>query len=347
MRLVETTMKMRNAFLLVLAIALAGSLAAAPRDLNIYWLDMEGGASTLLVGPTGESLLIDTGIPDEQEVKRIADLATNVAHLKKLDYVLITHYHGDHVGGVPALSKMIPIGRYLDHGDLTLETEKPNQMKVWNAYKAVADGNRTTLKPGDTIPIKGVHIMVVSAAGEAITKPINGGGPNPFCKDAQQKAPDHDPENGSSVGVLVKYGAFRFVDLGDLPWYQEQLLACPVNMLGHVDIYQTTHHGLERSGSPQLVWALKPRVAVMNNGPTRGDAPTFETLRKSPDFEDLWQIHLAVKLDRGIQTGDQMIANVDASPDCKGNWIRATVKPNGDYTVTNSRNDFSKSYKPR
>jgi len=338
---------MRNVFVLAAVLLLSCSLAAAPKDLNIYWLDMEGGASTFIVGPSGESLLIDTGIPDEQEVKRIYDLVTNVAHLKKIDYVLITHYHGDHVGGVPALSKMIPIGRYLDHGDLTLETEKPRQMKVWNDYKAIADGNRTTLKPGDTIPIKGVHITVVSAAGEAITKPINGGGPNAFCKDAPQKGPDQDPENGSSVGTLLTYGKFRFLDLGDLPWYQEQLLACPVNMLGHVDLYQTTHHGLERSGSPQLVWALKPRVAVMNNGPTRGDAPTFATLKKSPDFEDLWQIHLALKLDRGIQTDDKMIANLDATEQCKGNWIRATVKPNGDYTVTNSRNNFSKSYTPR
>ena len=263
-------MTMRNVVVLAAVLVLGCSLAAASRELNIYWLDMEGGASTLIVAPSGESLLIDTGIPDEQEVKRIADLATNVAHLKKLDYVLITHYHGDHVGGVPALSRMIPIGRYLDHGDLTLETEKPRQMKFWNDYKAVADGNRTILKAGDTIPLKGVHIDVVSAAGEAITKPINGGGPNPFCTGAQQKKPDQDPENGSSVGTLLTYGKFRFLDLGDLPWFQEQLLACPVNLLGHVDIYQTTHHGLERSGSPQLVWALQPRVAVMNNGPDPG-----------------------------------------------------------------------------
>jgi beta-lactamase superfamily II metal-dependent hydrolase len=342
------TKKMRNVLALAAVLAFACALAAAPKELNIYWLDMEGGASTLIVAPSGESLLIDTGIPDEQEVKRIADLATNVAHLKKLDYVLITHYHGDHVGGVPALSKMIPIGRYLDHGDLTLETEKPRQMKVWNDYQAIANGNRTTLKPGDAIPLKGVRITVVSSAGVAITKPINGGGgPNPLCTDALQKKPDQDPENGSSVGTLLTYGKFRFLDLGDLPWYQEQLLACPVNLLGHVDIYQTTHHGLERSGSPQLVWALHPRVAVMNNGPTRGDAVTFQTLKKSADLEDLWQIHLALKQDRAIQTSDDMIANLDASDQCKGNWIRATVKPDGTYTVTNSRNNFTKTYTAR
>jgi competence protein ComEC len=342
-------MTMRNAFVLAAVLVFSCSLAAASRDLNIYWVDMEGGAATLIVGPSGESLLIDTGIPEEREVKRIYDVATHVAHLKKLDYVLITHYHGDHVGGLPALSKMIPIGRYLDHGDLTLETEKPNQMKLWNAYKAVADGNRTTLNPGDRIPIKGVHITVVSAAGKTITKPINGGGPNEaLCKDAPQKGPDQDPENGSSVGTMLTYGKFRFVDLGDLPWFQEQQLACPVNMLGTVDVYQTTHHGLARSGSPQLVWALRPRVAVMNDGPGHGgDESTFQTLRKSPDFEDLWQMHFAVKADQGIQSDEKMIANLEPSEECKGNWIRVTVKSNGNYTVTNSRNNFSKSYMPR
>jgi beta-lactamase superfamily II metal-dependent hydrolase len=340
---------MKNLFIFAAILFLGSATGAVSRELNIYWIDMDGGAATLIVGPSGDSLLIDTGIPEQKQVQRIHDVATDVAHLKKLDYVLITHYHGDHVGGVPGLSKLIPIGRYLDHGDLTLETEKPNQMKLWNEYKAVADGNRTTLKPGDTIPIRGVHITVVSAAGEAITKPINGGGPNPYCKDAPQKGPDHDPENGSSVGTLLTYGKFRFVDLGDLPWYQEQLLACPVNMLGTVDVYQTTHHGLERSGSPQIVWALKPRVAVMNDGPGHGGDPaTFETLRKSPEFEDLWQIHFAPKTDKALQSDEKMIANMGTSvEECKGNWIRVTVKPNGEYTVTNGRNNFSKSYMSR
>jgi hypothetical protein len=118
-------------------------------------------------------------------------------------------------------------------------------------------------------------------------------------------------------------------------------------MIGTVDVYQTTHHGAERSGSPQLVWALKPRTAVMNNGPNRGDRATFQTLRKSPDLEDLWQMHFALKEDKGIQTDEKMIANLEPTEECKGNWIRVTVKPNGNYTVTNSRNNFSKSYTPR
>jgi competence protein ComEC len=343
------TVTMKNVFALFAALLFAGSLAAASKDLNIYWIDMEGGACTLIVAPSGESLLIDTGIPEDRVVRRIADVATNVAHLKKIDYVLTTHYHGDHVGGLPGLSKLIPIGRYLDHGDLTLETEKPNMMKLWNAYKAVAGDNRTTLHAGDSIPLKGVKITVVSAAGQAITKPINGGGPNEaLCKGAQLKDPDQDPENGSSVGILLKYGPFRFIDLGDLPWYQEQQLACPQNMLGTVDVYQTTHHGLARSGSPQLVWALKPRVAVMNDGPGHGgDESTFQTLRKSPDFEDLWQMHFAPKTDKTLQSDEKLIANMDPVETCKGNWVHLTVKSNGHYTITNGRNNFTKRYTSR
>lgn len=326
-------------------------ISAAPKELNIYLVDVEGGGGTLIVGPTGESLLIDTGIPgaEGRDPKRIHDLAVNVAHLKKIDYLLITHYHGDHIGGAPELSKLMPVGRYLDHGELTLETEKPAMIQLWNNYKAVAGDNRAILQPGDKIPLKGVNITVVSAAGKAITKPLKGGGPNQaLCQDAQQKPPDMDPENGSSVGIVLSYGPFRFVDLGDLPWLQEQQLACPVNMIGPVDVYQTTHHGLDRSGSPQLVWALKPRVAVMNNGSRKGGAQfTFETLRKSPGFEDLWQGHFSLNADKAIQSDEKMIANMEPTGECKGKWLQIKVQSNGKYTVTNSRNNFSKAYSSR
>ena len=327
------------------------SLMAAPKELNIYLVDVEGGGGTLIVGPTGESLLIDTGIPgaEGRDPKRIHDLAVNVAHLKKIDYLLITHYHGDHIGGAPELSRLMPIGRYLDHGELTIETEKPAMVELWNNYKAVAGDNRTILKPGDTIPLKGVNITVVSANGKAITKPLKGGGPNQaLCENAQQKGTDQDAENGSSIGIVLNYGPFRFVNLGDLPWQQEQQLACPANVIGPVDVYQTTHHGLDRSGSPQLVWALKPRVAVMNNGSRKGGAPfTFETLRKSPGFEDLWQGHFSVNADKAIQSDEKMIANMEPTGECKGYWLQVKVESNCKYTVTNSRNNFSKTYSAR
>ncbi len=335
--------------ILLLLTILSALLTAA--DLNIYVVDVEGGQSTLIVAPSGQSLLIDTGIAgaEGRDPKRIFDLATNVAHLSKIDYLLITHYHGDHIGGVPALAKMIPIGKFLDHGELTLESDKPAMVQLWNAYKQVANGKRTILQPGDKIPIAGLDITVVAAAGKAITKPINGGGPNAgLCKDAQQKPTDQDPENGSSIGTLVTYNRFRFVDLGDLPWLQEQQLACPVNMLGTVDVYLTTHHGLDRSGSPQLVWALKPRVALMNNGSRKGGAAfTFETLRKSPGLQDLWQSHFSLNADKQLQSDEKLIANMEPTGQCQGNWLRLTVQSDGAYTVTNGRNNFSKSYTAR
>ena len=333
----------------VLLMVLSASLTAA--DLNIYLVDVEGGQATLIVAPSGQSLLIDTGIAgaEGRDPKRIFDLATNVAHLSKIDYMLITHYHGDHIGGVPALAKMIPIEKFLDHGELTLESDRPAMVQFWSAYKQVADDNRTILKPGDKIALAGLDISVVTAAGKAITKPINGGGSNAaLCQDARQKPTDQDPENGSSVGILLTYNRFRFVDLGDLPWLQEQQLACPLNMLGTVDVYLTTHHGLDRSGSPQLVWALKPRVVLMNNGSRKGGAPsTFETLRKSPGLEGLWQGHYSLNASKELQSDETMIANMEPTGQCQGNWLRLTVQSDGKYTVTNGRNHFSKSYTVR
>ena len=341
---------MKKFLILATALIFTSTLGAAPKELNIYMIDVEGGGGTLIVSPSGESLLIDSGSGghDDRDPKRIADLARNVAHITKIDYVLITHYHGDHIGGIYALSKLIPIGRYLDHGELTLELQKPEMVAWWRDYKALTGDDRTVLKAGDKIPLKGVNATVVIAAGQAITTPLKGGGPNPvYCKDAVQKPTDQDPENGMSIGTVLTYGHFRFSDLGDLPWIQEQLLACPTNMIGHVDVYQTNHHGFDRSGSPQLVWALQPRVAIMNNGFKKaGNQFTFETIRKSLNFEDLWQSHLSLNADKAIQSDEKMIANADPHDD-KGYWIQVTVKPDGKYTVTNGRNNFSKSYVAR
>ena len=202
---------------------------------------------------------------------------------------------------------------------------------------------------GDRIPLEGVQIDVVTSAGKAITRPLPRGGPNvALCRNAEQKVPDKDPDNGQSVGFLLSFAKFKFLDLGDLAWAEEQPLACPQNMIGTVDLYQTTHHGLDRSGSPQLVWAIKPRVVVMNNGPRKGGVPaTFDVLRKSPGMEDIWQGHLALAGPRELNTGDDMIANMEASEECKGNWLKVSVSPDGKYTVTNGRNGFSKTYEAR
>ena len=328
----------------------ASAVSAAPANLDIYWIDAEGGASTLIVTPAGQSMLIDTAnrTPDDRDAKRIF-AATQQAGLKKIDFVLTTHYHGDHVGAMEALGRMIPIGQYIDHGE-SIELDRPRGIELYRNYVALTEGKRRSVKPGDSIPLKGVNITVVASGGRVLSKPLKGGGTSPsdVCKDVPQKAAETDIENNESVGILLTFGKFKFLDLGDLPWNYEKALVCPQNLIGTVDLYQTTHHGLDRSGLPQLVWSVKPRVAVMNNGPRKGGPPsTFETLRKSPGLEDIWQGHLALGTSKEINSNEQMIANFEPTAECKGHLLKVSVAPDGKYTVTNARNGFSKTYSSR
>jgi competence protein ComEC len=328
---------------LPLTLATAGLLCAATGRLEIYHIDVEGGAATLIVGPSGESLLVDTGNPrpDDRDARRIHEVATKQAGLKRLDHVLITHFHGDHVGGLDALAKLMPIGKYLDHG------ESVEKNTGWTAYQRLTADNRLWLKPGDIIPMKGAHIRVVASNGQRIMKPINGGGPNPLCKDAKLKDEDHT-DNAQSAGFLLTFGKFKFLDLGDLTWNKEHALMCPDNMVGAVDVYQVTHHGLDLSNAPQLVWAVKPKVAIMNNGPRKGGTvEVLDNLRKSPGLEDIWQLHYSEVAGQEKNTSEQMIANPTPTAECKGHWVKVSVNKNGSYAVTNSRNGFSKSYKTK
>jgi competence protein ComEC len=323
--------------------------AAAARTMDIYWIDAEGGASTLIVSPKGESMLIDTANrrPDDRDAKRILAVAKQ-AGLDKIDTVVTTHYHGDHLGALEALSHLIPIGQFVDHGD-SVEVDRVKGAETYKAYQELTKGKRRSVKPGDTLPLAGAKVVVVAAGGKVIDKPLPGGGPNTQnCKDVLQKPADVDPENNQSVGLVVSYGKFKFLDLGDLPWPYEIPLFCPTNRIGPIDLYQTTHHGLDRSGSPQVVWAIKPRVAVMNNGPKKGGPPsTFEILRKSPGLEDIWQGHLALGTPKEVNTKDEMIANLEPAETCTGNTLKVSVAADGKYTVTNPRTGFHKTYSAR
>jgi competence protein ComEC len=335
--------------LLGAVIALDAQPTLGASKLDIYWIDAEGGAATLIVAPSGESLLVDSAnrTPDDRDAKRILAV-TQQAGLKKIDILLTTHFHSDHIGSMPALAKMIPIGMYMDHGE-SVEMNRPQVAAAYKAYEELSAGKRKVLKAGDRIPLKGTDIQVIMSAGQAIREPLKGAGEkNETCAAFKEHAAEPDPDNDQSVGFVLKYGPFKFIDMGDLTWNYEQKLVCPDNLIGKVDLYQTTHHGLDRSNSPQFVWAIQPKVVVMNNGPRKGGpASVFETLRKSPGMEDIWQGHLALGTPKEANTDEKMIANLEPSAECKGNLLKVSVASNGSYTVTNFRNGFSKTYQAR
>ena len=329
----------------VLLFAFASLLVAAD-DLRVYAIDVEGGKSTLYVSPTGESMLVDTGYDDyhNRDAGRIV-AAAQAAGVKQIDYLVITHYHGDHVGGVPQLAAMMPIRAFFDHGRI-FGTVNANAKTGYAAYVALrAKGPRTIVKPGDTIPIKGIDVEVVTAAGIAIAKALPGAGqPNPAC--ASYQALDPDPgENAHSIGMLIAYGNFRLADLGDLYWNQEHDLACPNNKLGVVDVYMTTHHGTKTSGSPQMVDALHPKVAIMNNGADKGGSvKAWQTIHDSPGLVDLWQLHFSNEGGKAHNVPEAFIAN--PSEPCQGKWIELTARKDGTFSVVNGRNGFQKTYRP-
>jgi beta-lactamase superfamily II metal-dependent hydrolase len=340
---------MRAFLLLLAALAVAASsrtaVAQAEKPLDIQFIDVEGGQATLFVSPSGESLLVDTGWAgfDGRDADRIA-AAVKRAGLSKIDYLVITHYHADHVGGVPGLAARVPIGTFVDHGPTVEEGERP--AALFNAYlETRAKAKHLVVRPGDTLPIAGLDVRVVSAAGNLITKPLPGAGQaNPLCRD--YKAHDADPtENARSVGTIVTYGNFRLLDLGDLTWNKEHELVCPNNLLGTVDVYLTTHHGMDLSGPAVLVHAVHPRVAIMNNGAKKGGAATaWRIIEDSPGLEDLWQLHYAVDGGADHNVPAPFIANLDETT---AHGIRLTAERDGRFAVTNARNGQTKTYPPR
>ena len=331
------------------AVVLATQRGGFKPTLDIYWIDVEGGGATLIVSPSGQSLLVDTGWrKDDRDAKRIHEVATQVAGLKKIDYLIITHFHADHVGGVGALSKLIPIDHYLDHGD-TVENRPGQAADEWAIYQEAAKGRRSQPKPGDKIPLRGLDVTVVAANGEFISGPINGGGPNasPLCKDAVLKKPDNG-ENGRSLGFLLAYGKFQFLDLGDLTWNKEIEMVCPVNRLGQVDLLQVNHHGMDLSGPPQFVHSVGARVAVMNNGPRKGGIGSYlDIVKNAPGLEDLWQLHLSLVTERERNTAEEHIANLGEEAACTGHYLKASIAANGQYTITNTRNNVTITYTVR
>ncbi len=327
-----------------IGLLLAAVLPAA-KTFDVYFIDVEGGQATLMVSPSGQSMLVDTGWAgfNGRDADRIA-AAAKLAGVKQIDYLVITHFHADHVGGVPQLAARLPIKHFVDHGPNN-ETG-PAANALFEPYKAaMAKGEHILAKPGDKIPVKGLDVEVMSANGDVIKTALKGAGaPNPLCGSEPRK-PEDKTENARSTGTLITFGKFRLLDLGDLTWNKEQDLVCPNNLIGTVDVYLATHHASDPSGPRTIVHAIKPRVAILDNGATKGASPTtWQTIHDSPGLLDMWQIDFAVANGKEKNAPEQFIANPDKSND-QGNYLKLSAESNGTFTVTNSRNNFSKTYK--
>jgi competence protein ComEC len=344
----------------VALLALGCAHAAPAGTLDIYFIDVEGGQSTLLVTPQHESLLIDTGWAgngapgakpgdpaQSRDARRIA-AAAHDAGLTQIDYLLITHFHPDHEGGVVELSQLMPIRRFVDHGALAAEAQKDAGLEeAFLQYRAVRDRAvrqqvpHIEPRPGDRLPIAGLDAFVVSSAASTITGPLAGAGEsNAAC--GKSALPAGDPyENPRSTGVLVRFGKFRFLDVGDLTGQPLFDLACPRNLIGPVDVYLVAHHGGPDASDPATFAAFRPRVAIMNNGLKKGGAlATFETLHHQFGPQGVWQLHRSEAAGGKNFTADH-IANLDEST---AHWIKLSAGEDGSFRITNGRTGESKAY---
>ena len=329
--------------LALIALLAAAVAMQAQKPLTIYMVDVEGGQSTLIVSPGGGTMLVDTGWPGNngRDAERIK-AAMKDAGVTKLDYVLITHFHMDHVGGVPNLVERIPVGEFLDHG---VDREDSSDTKeIYAAYlKVVANHKRRILHPGDTIDLPGLSTIVLTADGEHI-KAVPGikPEPNPYCATEPKWELDAT-ENPRSTGVLIRYGKFRFLDLGDLTKPKELGLVCPQNLIGQVDLYLVNHHGFMQSNTRAFVDAIHPRVAIMDNGAHKAGSPeAFETVHASPGLEDLYMLHNNEDADAAHNSPAPLVANLKGGAD--GAYFKVVAQADGSFSVLNARTGTTKQY---
>lgn len=344
--------------LLIGAALSAGGCSTNSGQLDIYFVDVEGGQATLVVTPSGESLLIDAGYPGQgksdptpgdaqiaRDARRITAAAAD-ADVSRIDFLLITHFHADHFGGVMELSQLLPIGAIVDHGTETRE-ERINAatLSLIRAYKEVRDQHEH-LAPivGSNLPLKDVEITVVSSAGKTLESPVDGAGTeNPSCD--RPVLPPSDPlENPRSIGIVLRFGEFRFLDLGDLAGQPLSDLVCPVNLIGDVDVYLVPHHGAADSADPATFAALRPRIAILNNGAQKGGHPSiFRLLKSTAGLEDSWQLHLS-ELEGSDNFPSEQVANLDTQT---AYWIRLSASRDGSFRILNGRTGAWKEYEAK
>ncbi len=325
--------------LLLLCFLPAAPCLAGEADgrFDIYWIDVEGGASTLMVTPTGESILIDTGNPGRRDPNRIVHVATQVAKLRKIDHLITTHYHGDHFGGASLLATLMPIGVVYDNGKFADMPNDPGQ-----EYFEFPCDKRMVINPGDSLTLKQtpggpqVSLRCLGTRQTFVEASDSNGDNQAVCADCQPKDRDGS-DNANSVVSIVQFGKFRFFDGGDLTWNQEMKLVCPRDLVGPIDVYQVTHHGLDSSNNPAVLSTIQPRVAVMNNGDLKGCLPdVFANLKATPSIERIFQMHKNLRPDGSVNNvDDKYIANHHASADCHGEYIHCSVEPDSArYTVS-------------
>jgi beta-lactamase superfamily II metal-dependent hydrolase len=361
---------------LILALALfapASSMAQTTPALDIYVIDVEGGNATLFVSPSHESLLMDTGnvgaVAAPRDAGRIVD-AMRAAGIDHIDHLITTHWHGDHFGGMAELAARVPIKEFIDHGANAQPAEVPDTFIRDTYPKLYANAKHTVAKAGDRIAMAGLDVRVVTSNGETIKTPLPGAGKsNPYC--GLYKAGDNNAEDPKSIGVHVAFGKFRTAHFGDITKNIEFSLMCPNNRIGTVDALLGLHHGQASSNSEVLVYALHPRVAIMNDGTRKGGEPeTMRIVHSSPGLEDLWELHFSLLSGQEYSVPGMFIANIaDDSPQAMpiapipapapgpgtppppvhngtAYWIKLSAHQDGSFSVTNARNGFTKNYKP-
>jgi beta-lactamase superfamily II metal-dependent hydrolase len=367
---------MMKQLIALLLVAASIAVMSAQRPLEIYVIDPEGGKAALWIAPSGETVLIDSGNPGERDLTRIKQVLS-AANVTRIDYLISTHYHIDHIGGLQELVKQIPVGTFIDHGPTVEGPIVAGQREQVPGFQAAyaelwSKARHVIVKPGDAVPVRGLDWRIVTAGGAALKAPLAGapgaGRPNPSCADTKPKDNPDDPENGQSIGSVITLGRFRAADFGDLLWNKEIELMCPNNPLGTVDLLMITNHGSSVSNAPPLVHGLKPRVALMQNGITKGAAvDVMQTMRSSPGLEDIWQLHWSYTAGIEHNAPGVFIANLEepatlaqrltapaggprpapGPPHVPAYWIKVSANASGAFTVTNSRNNFTRTYNAR
>jgi len=334
----------------VFGAGMALEAVAGPDDkrLDIYWVDVEGGAATLIVTPAGETILVDAGNPGRRDSDRIAKVLGEVAGRRQIDHLVTTHYHGDHYGGAASLSSLVPIKAVYDNGEFAGMPDRPDP-----SYWKFPCERRVVLNPGDSLPVKqtagadatALRVQCLGTRQQFI--PAIAGLPENSAVCADLRTKDRDgSDNANSVVLVVSLGAWRFLDAGDLTWNQEARLVCPKNLIGAVDVYQVTHHGLDASNNPAVLRSVQPRVAIMNNGTTKGCAPeVFDNLKRTASLEAVYQVHKNLRPDGSTNNvPDAQIANLER--ECRGNYIKLSVAPDGgSYTVSIPANGHERTFK--